>query len=65
MKISLNGEPREVRAARLSEVLAELGLADARVATAVNGDFVPAAARERTALVDGDRVEVVAPQQGG
>ena len=65
MKITLNGAPREVRSTRLSEVLAELGLADARVATAVNGDFVPATGRDRAELAEGDRVEVVAPQQGG
>ena len=65
MRISLNGEPREVSATGLSDVLAELGLADAKVATAVNGDFVPAAARASTRLSEGDRVEVVAPQQGG
>ena len=65
MKITLNGAPHEVRANRLSEVLAELGLADARVATAVNGDFVPATGRDRVLVAEGDRVEVVAPQQGG
>jgi hypothetical protein len=31
MKITLNGAPHEVRATRLSEVLAELGFADVRV----------------------------------
>jgi sulfur carrier protein len=65
MMITLNGAPHDVRATRLSDVLAELGLAGARVATAVNGDFVPAAGRDRTVLSEGDRVEVVAPQQGG
>ena len=65
MKVSINGEMREVSAARLSEVLAELGLGDAKVATAVNGEFVPAAHRADTVLADGDRVEIVAPQQGG
>ena len=65
MKLSINGEPREVSATRLSDVLAELGFADAKVATAVNGDFVPAVARASTPLSDGDRVEIVAPQQGG
>lgn len=65
MKLSINGEPREVTGTRLSDVLAELGYAGARVATALNGDFVPAAAREATTLADGDRIEVVAPQQGG
>jgi sulfur carrier protein len=65
MKITLNGAPREVRSTRLSDLLGELGLSDARVATAVNGDFVPATGRDRAELSDGDRVEVVAPQQGG
>jgi sulfur carrier protein len=35
------------------------------VATAVNGEFVAAAARVRTPLSEGDRVEVLAPMQGG
>ncbi len=65
MRIMLNGAPHEVRATRLSEVLVELDLADARIATAVNGDFVPASSRAATELAEGDRVEVVAPQQGG
>ena len=65
MKITLNGAPHEVHATRLSDVLAELGFAEAKVATAVNGDFVPASGRERAELSDGDRVEIVAPQQGG
>jgi sulfur carrier protein len=65
MMITLNGAPHEVRSTRLSDVLAELGFADARVATAVNGDFVPGTGRDSTELAEGDRVEVVAPQQGG
>jgi sulfur carrier protein len=65
MKIWLNGAPREVCATRLSEMLVEIGMADAKVATAVNGDFVPAAGRASTHLAEGDRIEVVAPQQGG
>jgi len=65
MKIVLNGAPRDVRAAVLSELLEELGYAGARVATAVNEEFVPAAARAETRLTDGDRLEIVAPMQGG
>ena len=64
MKITLNGEPRDVAADRLAAALAELGFEGA-VATAVNGDFVPAAQREGHALAEGDRVEVLAPRQGG
>ena len=65
MEIILNGERCEVSATVLSDALAELGYGTARIATAVNGDFVPASGRARTTLADGDRVEVVAPQQGG
>ena len=65
MRISLNGAPREVLATRLSDLLEECGWGDAKVATAVNEDFVPATARAETLLTDGDRVEVVAPRQGG
>lgn len=65
MKIEVNGEAREVVAATLSDALAELGWADARVATALNGDFVPKAARDTTTLTEGCRLEVLAPMQGG
>jgi sulfur carrier protein len=65
MKIVLNGEPREIRAPTLHAALAELGFGDAAVATAVNGSFVPAPVRAATTLADGDRVEVLAPRQGG
>ena len=65
MKISVNGENRELAAATLAEALNELGFGDAKVATAVNGEFVPATLRIGTQLADGDRIEVLAPMQGG
>jgi len=65
MTLLLNGEPREVAATTLEQALAELGYAGKVVATAVNGDFVPARKRETVTLVEGDRIEVVAPMQGG
>ncbi|CUK13468.1 sulfur carrier protein ThiS [Ruegeria denitrificans] len=64
MKIVLNGEPREVCAEILSDLLVECGFSG-RVATAVNEGFVPAGLRIAHKLADGDRVEVVAPMQGG
>jgi thiamine biosynthesis protein ThiS len=36
-----------------------------RSTSAINGEFVPARAREATPLKDGDRIEIVAPRQGG
>lgn len=65
MKIILNGEPREVGTARLDEALCELGFATAIVATAVNGEFVPIRERAATLLSEADRLEVIAPMQGG
>ena len=49
----------------VAEALAAEGLADARVATALNGAFVPAGARAATPLGEGDALEIVAPMQGG
>ena len=44
---------------------AALDYADAIVATALNGEFVPARKREATPVRDGDRIEILAPRQGG
>lgn len=65
MRIEVNGEAREVTATTLAAALDELGWGTAKVATALNGDFVPASARVDQALRDGDRLEVLAPMQGG
>jgi sulfur carrier protein len=65
MRILVNGAAREVSASDLAAALAELGFGDAVVATAVNGEFVPLAARSATVLAAGDQLEVLAPMQGG
>ena len=65
MKIDVNGTAHEVTATTLDAALQELGWGEARVATALNGEFVPKSARAQTALRDGDRLEVLAPMQGG
>ncbi len=65
MRIQVNGAWRDVRAAALAAALADLGYGDAVVTTAVNGEFVAAEARPRTLLEEGDRLEVLAPMQGG
>ena len=64
-RIVVNGAPRESRAGTLADLVAELGLAHARVATAVNGAFVPQARRSATRLSEGDAVEIVSPRPGG
>lgn len=65
MQIVLNGDTHDLPASTLAEALDALGYGDAVVATAVNGRFVQATARRDMALADGDRIEVVAPMQGG
>ncbi|KAB7613796.1 sulfur carrier protein ThiS [Amylibacter sp. SFDW26] len=65
MKINVNGESQNVTAATLAEALIELGFGDAKVATAVNEGFVPAGLRAGHVLNEGDRLEVLAPMQGG
>jgi sulfur carrier protein len=63
--IILNGEPTETEARTLADLIASLGFAEAAVATARNGDFVPRGARAATTLAPGDKIEIVSPRQGG
>jgi sulfur carrier protein len=65
MKIIVNGDARSVHETTLARALDELGYGGAVVATALNGEFVAASARGDTTLAEGDRVEVLAPMQGG
>lgn len=65
MQINVNGKPTEVKETNLFNILKELGYYDAKVATAVNEVFVPTADRSKLKLSAGDRLEIVAPQQGG
>ena len=61
----VNGERRELAARTLGEALRELDYGEAIVATALNGAFVPARRRDDAQVNDGDRIEIVAPRQGG
>ncbi len=65
MRITVNGESQETQAATLEQLCAALGYGEQRIATAVNGEFVPAEARERLRLSQNDKIEIVAPRQGG
>lgn len=65
MKLQLNGTVVDAEVATLADLLTHEGYGDAKIATAVNGSFVPASSRGDLALADGDRIEVLAPMQGG
>ncbi|WP_128254377.1 sulfur carrier protein ThiS [Falsirhodobacter deserti] len=64
MKITINGTPHDLRATTVAEALEEAGFTG-KLATALNGDFVPAGLRATTALTEGAALEVLAPMQGG
>ena len=65
MRIFVNGDQHDVEPDTLAVALNALGYGGRKIATAVNGRFVAAGQRDRTKLSDGDKIEVVAPMQGG
>jgi sulfur carrier protein len=73
MTLIINGTPVALKATTLAEALERYFEEDARleavgaraVATALNGRFVPAARRASTPVQAGDRIEILAPMQGG
>ena len=66
MKLIINGEEQQnIEAGTLAALLAALDYEGDWLATAVNGDLVPRAERAQTTLNNGDRIEILAPKQGG
>jgi sulfur carrier protein len=66
MQLTVNGEPHDLPASvSVTELLATLGLAAARVAVEVNEDVVPRGTYDARQLADGDRVEIVHFVGGG
>lgn len=65
LTIFVNGEAITAPTPTLAALVAWLGHEPARVASAVNGEFVPVRARAATRLGPGDRIEIVSPRQGG
>ncbi len=65
MQINVNGKSCQIKATTIFDALDELGYADAKIATAVNETFIPEAHRTTHTLCAGDRLEILAPMQGG
>jgi sulfur carrier protein len=67
MRLSVNGEPRELpAAATVADLVATLAPGATRgIAVAVNGSVVPRGEWPATALRAGDAVEVLTAVQGG
>jgi len=66
LEIHVNGEPVHTQAAHLQDLLLERGHAlTSAFACAINNQFVPRVQWPQRALVQGDRVDVIAPITGG
>ena len=66
MKVSINGEPREVApGTTLAQLVAGLSLGGLRVAVERNFNIVPRELYDATVLEEGDRLEVVTFVGGG
>jgi sulfur carrier protein len=65
MKLVVNGEDHHLDAGTLADVLTLLEFEGDWLATAVNGELVHREDRYGCQLSDGDRIEILAPLQGG
>lgn len=64
-EIVVNGRALITSCGSLAQLVAAQTSPDAKIATAVNGTFVPTRLRATTLLQPGDKVEIVSPRQGG
>jgi sulfur carrier protein len=65
MRLTVNGEAREVAAATVAALVDELGLDRRKVAVERNLEIVPRSLHESAPLDDGDRIEIVQFVGGG
>ncbi|MBF7682247.1 sulfur carrier protein ThiS [Acinetobacter sp. B5B] len=65
MNILFNGQSTQTTCVYLKDVLLEHHIDIYAVATALNGDFVPRSLYATTELMEGARIEVLSPMQGG
>ena len=65
MNLYLNGKHIDTQSQTLSQLLEEQQFDCTAVASAVDGNFVPRSQYASTRLSDGQKIEVLAPMQGG
>ncbi len=65
MNLYLNGKRIDTQSQTLSELLEEQQFDCTAVASAVDGNFVPRSQYATTVLCAGQKIEVLAPMQGG
>jgi sulfur carrier protein len=65
MRVTVNGEAKDVTAQRIDALLGELDYEGSHFAIALNYDVVPKSRWAETALKSGDEIEIITPRQGG
>ena len=65
MRVTINGEAREINASRIDALLSELEYEGTHFAIALNYDVVPKSRWAETPLKAGDEIEIITPRQGG
>ena len=65
MRVTVNGEAREINAANVDALLSELEYEGTHFAIALNYDVLPKSRWAETALKAGDEIEIITPRQGG
>jgi len=65
MRVTVNGEPREIASASVDALLGELEYEGTHFAIAVNCDVLPKSKWAETKLSNGDEIEIITPRQGG
>ncbi|MBR1250561.1 sulfur carrier protein ThiS [Bradyrhizobium sp. AUGA SZCCT0169] len=65
MRVTINGEAREITASRIDALLSELEYEGTHFAIALNYDVLPKSRWAETMLKAGDDIEIITPRQGG
>jgi sulfur carrier protein len=65
MRVTVNGEQREISSARVDALLSELEYEGTHFAIALNYDVLPRSRWAQTTIKNGDEIEIITPRQGG
>ena len=65
MRVTVNGESREISSASVDALLGELDYEGTHFAIALNFDVLPRSRWAETRLRPGDEIEIITPRQGG
>ena len=65
MRVTVNGEQREIASRSVDALLSELEYEGTHFAIAVNYEVLPRSRWAQTPLKNGDQIEIITPRQGG